>query len=259
MTKTVEDAAILMNIISGPDSFDTTALNNPVPDYTQALTKAVKGMKIGLPKEYFIGGIEADVMKQVMGAVEKLKAQGAEIVEVSLPYTEYAIAVYYVCMTAELSANLSRFDGVRYGLRVPADDVLEQYKLSRSAGFGNEVKRRVLLGTFVLSSGYYDAYYNRAQKVRTLIRRDFEAAFKKCDILLTPVTPEPAWKLGEFRNDPLKNYLADIFTVSANLSGCCAISVPGGTTPEGLPVGVQLLGPAFGEELILRGAKAIED
>lgn len=259
MTKTVEDAAILMNIISGPDAFDTTALDKPVPDYTQVLTKSVKGMKVGLPKEYFIGGVEADVMKQVMGAVEKLKAQGAEIVEVSLPHTEYAIAVYYVCMTAELSANLARFDGVRYGLRVPADDVLEQYKLSRSAGFGNEVKRRILLGTFVLSSGYYDAYYNRAQKVRTLIRRDFEAAFRKCDILLTPVTPEPAWKLGEFRNDPLKNYLADIFTVSANLAGCCAVSVPGGTTSDGLPVGVQLLGPTFGEELILRGAKAIED
>lgn len=257
MTKSVEDAALLLQHISGPDGYDSTCLDRPVPDYLAELGNPVKGVRIGLPKEYFVDGLDAAVRARVEHAITLLRDLGAEFVEVSLPHTSYAIATYYICMTAELSANLARFDGVRYGQRVPVDDVLEQYKATRSDGFGEEVKRRILLGTFVLSSGYYDAYYNRAQKVRTLIRRDFECALERCDLLLAPVTPEPAWKLGEFRDDPLKNYLADIFTVSANLAGNCAISVPHGTTPEGLPVGVQLFGRPFGESTILRVAKAI--
>lgn len=257
MTKSVDDAALLLSIISGADGYDATCLDRPVPDYLATINQPLTGLKIGLPSEYYVDGIDPEVRAHVQEAIDHCKALGAEIIEVSLPHTPYAIATYYICMTAELSANLARFDGVRYGARVSADDVLDQYKATRSAGFGQEVKRRILLGTFVLSSGYYDAYYNRAQKVRTLIRHDFEKAFEQCDLLLTPVTPEPAWKLGEFRDDPLKNYLADIFTVSANLSGNCAIAVPQGTTTDGLPIGIQLFGQPFDEATILRVAKAI--
>ncbi len=259
MTKTVEDAAILLNVLSGEDIMDTTCLKRDVPDYTQAwqgvdVEKPFAGMTFGLPKEYYVDGVSADVKAAVQGVIDQCQALGGTIREVSLPRTDYAIATYYICMTAEISANLARFDGVRYGLREPADDVLQQYKVSRSKGFGAEVKRRIMLGTFVLSSGYYDAYYNRAQKVRTLIRQDFDEVFKTCDVLITPVTPEPAWKLGATVNDPLKNYLADIFTVSVNLAGNCAIAVPCGRSQEGKPIGVQFIGPSFGEEALFKTA-----
>lgn len=262
ITKTVEDSAILLNAISGRDPFDATCLDRTVPDYTQACRptgdQPLKGMKFGLPKEYFIDGVDKEVLELVKKSIRTCEALGGEIVEISMPHADYAIATYYVCMTAELSANLARFDGVRYGLRVPMESVLEQYKETREAGFGSEVKRRIILGTFVLSSGYYDAYYSRAQKVRTLIRRDFESAFKTCDALITPVTSETAKPLGAHRSDPLKNYLADIFTVSANLAGVCGMAVPCGTTQAGFPVGVQFLGPAFGEETLFKIGAAYE-
>ncbi len=263
MTKTVEDAALILNVISGADAMDATCLDEPVPDYTQAWAdadaeKPLAGMKVGLPKEYFGEGLDAEVRALTAAAVERARALGAEIVEVTLPHTEYGIPTYYICMTAELSANLARFDGVRYGRRVACDDVIEQYGRTRAEGFGAEVKRRVLLGTFVLSSGYYDAYYNRAQKVRTLIRRDLDEAFKQCDLLLAPVTPEPAWPLGVYQNDPIRNYMSDVLTVSANLAGCCAIALPAGKTAEGKPVGVQLIGPNFGEMTLFRAAHALE-
>ncbi|HIV09754.1 MAG TPA: Asp-tRNA(Asn)/Glu-tRNA(Gln) amidotransferase subunit GatA, partial [Candidatus Spyradenecus faecavium] len=202
--------------------------------------------------------LDPEVRALTEAAAKRAEALGATLREVSLPYSPYGIPTYYICMTAEVSANLARFDGVRYGARVPCDDVLGQYLKTRAQGMGAEVKRRVLLGTFVLSSGYYDAYYNRAQKVRTLIKRDFDAAFATCDLLLAPVTPEPAWPLGVYQDDPIRNYLSDVLTVGANLAGCCAISIPSGTTAAGKPVGVQLLGPNFGEPTLFRAAHALE-
>jgi len=259
MTKTVEDAAVLLQALAGRDSRDGTTLDLPVPDYRAALKGGLKGLKIGLPKEYYIDGADHDVMACVRGTVDACAKAGAEIVEVSLPHTEYAIAVYYIVATAEASANLARFDGVRYGHRTAnPESVFDLYAKSRAEGFGTEVKRRIILGTYVLSSGYYDAYYGRAQKVRTLIRRDYTEAFKQCDVLMTPVAPTAAYRIGEANNDPLKMYLGDIFTVPANLAGLCGISVPCGKTTAGLPVGVQVLGPAFGEPAILRAAYALE-
>lgn len=263
MTKTVEDAALLMNVISGRDPMDATSLDEAVPDYTQAWAgadpdKPLAGMTLGIPAEYYGEGLDPEVRDLIEAAKRRAEALGATLKELSLPHTKYGIPTYYICMTAEISANLARFDGVRYGLRVPCDDVIEQYKRTRAEGFGAEVKRRVLLGTFVLSSGYYDAYYNRAQKVRTLIRRDFEAAFAQCDLLLAPVTPEPAWPLGVYQNDPIRNYLSDVLTVGVNLAGCCAISLPAGATQAGKPVGLQLIGPNFGEMALFRAAKALE-
>ena len=263
MTKTVADAALLMNVISGRDPMDATSLDEAVPDYTQAWAgadpeKPLAGMTLGIPAEYYGEGLDAEVRELVEAAKRRAEALGATLKELSLPHTKYGIPTYYICMTAEISANLARFDGVRYGLRVPCDDVIEQYKRTRAEGFGAEVKRRVLLGTFVLSSGYYDAYYNRAQKVRTLIRRDFDAAFAQCDLLLAPVTPEPAWPLGVYQNDPIRNYLSDVLTVGVNLAGCCAISLPAGATQAGKPVGLQLIGPNFGEMALFRAAKALE-
>lgn len=258
LTRTVEDAALLLNILAGHDPRDSTSLPEEVPDYTEGLDQGVAGLKLGLPREYFTEGISSGVRERVEGAARQLESQGAEIVEISLPHTEYAIATYYIIAPAEASSNLSRFDGVRYGNRVaqPAD-MLSLYKDSREAGFGPEVKRRIILGTYVLSSGYYDAFYLRAQKVRTLIRRDFEEAFRKVDAILTPVAPEPAPKMGEASGDPLKQYLADIFTLPASLAGNCGISVP--LAPVGgLPVGLQILGPHLGEAMILRCARAIE-
>ncbi len=259
ITKTVEDAAVLLQALAGCDSHDGTTLNVPVPDYRGALYGGLKGLKIGLPREYYIDGTDPEVMACVRQAVDACAACGAEIVEVSLPHTEYAIAVYYIVATAEASANLARFDGVRYGHRAahPAS-VFELYAKSRAEGFGTEVKRRIILGTYVLSSGYYDAYYGRAQKVRTLVRQDYTEAFKRCDVLLTPVAPTAAYRMGEACDDPLKMYLGDIFTVPANLAGICGISVPCGATAAGLPVGLQVLGPAFGEGMILRAAYAYE-
>ena len=258
LTHTVEDSALLLNALAGFDPRDSTSLDAPVPDYTEGLDAGVAGMKLGLPKEYFTDGIDPRVRERVETAAKKLESQGAELIEISLPHTEYAIATYYIIAPAEASSNLSRFDGVRYGNRAEnPEDILSLYKNSREAGFGSEVKRRIILGTYVLSSGYYDAYYLRAQKVRTLIRRDFEQAFEKVDAILTPVASEPAPKMGAAKGDPLKQYLADIFTISANLAGNCGISVP--LEPvDGLPVGLQILGPHLGEQAILRCARAAE-
>jgi aspartyl-tRNA(Asn)/glutamyl-tRNA(Gln) amidotransferase subunit A len=257
-TKTVEDAALLLQAMAGEDPRDATSSNRSVPDYSAALGRDLKGLKLGLPKEYFLDGMDAEVARRVRAAVEQCRQLGAEIVEVSLPHTAHAIATYYIVATAEASANLARFDGVRYGLRVDGADPIEMYGKTRAAGFGPEVKRRIILGTYVLSSGYYDAYYLRAQKVRALIRRDFDEVFTKCDALLTPTSPTPAFKFGERTDDPLQMYLSDIFTVTANLAGVCGISLPCGFTASGLPIGLQVLGNVFAEETILRVADAYE-
>jgi aspartyl-tRNA(Asn)/glutamyl-tRNA(Gln) amidotransferase subunit A len=263
LTQTVEDAALILQAIAGFDPADSTSLDVPVPDYLSGLNDGVKGLKLGVPKEYFGEGIDPGVRKNVEAAIQKLAAQGAEIVEISLPHTEHAVATYYVIAPAEASSNLSRFDGIRYGHRAsnPAD-ILDLYKKSREQGFGPEVKRRIILGTYVLSSGYYDAYYGRAQKVRTLIRRDFENAFQQVDAIVSPVAPTPARKLGAFADDPLHEYLSDIFTLSANLAGIPGISVPCGVTDfdggKNLPTGLQILGPHLGEAKLLQIAKAAE-
>ena len=263
LTRTVDDAALMLQAIAGHDKADSTSLDAPVPDYSAEIDQGVAGMKLGLPKEYFGEGIDPEVRKRVEESVKRLEEAGADIVEISLPHTEYAVATYYIIAPAEASSNLSRFDGIRYGHRNrETDDLLDLYKLSREEGFGPEVKRRILLGTYVLSSGYYDAYYGRAQKVRTLIRQDFEKAFEQVDAILSPVAPSPARKLGENSEDPLQEYLSDIYTIAANLAGICAISVPAGTvasdTGTQLPVGLQVLGPHLGEASLLRVAKAAE-
>ncbi|HBA85513.1 MAG TPA: Asp-tRNA(Asn)/Glu-tRNA(Gln) amidotransferase GatCAB subunit A [Verrucomicrobia bacterium] len=258
LTKTVQDASLLLRAMSGHDPMDSSSVDVPVPDYSLALRPDLKGMKLGLPKEYFVEGMDPQVESAVRAAVEQCRALGAEIVEVSLPHTRYAIAAYYVIATAEASANLARFDGVRYGKRVEGEDPIDMYGKTRAAGFGREVKRRIILGTYVLSSGYYDAYYLRAQKVRTLIRNDFLKAFETCDALLTPVAPTAAYRIGEKKDDPLQMYLGDIFTVTANLAGICGLSAPCGFTGGGLPIGLQILGPGFKEENILRVGHAYE-
>ncbi len=260
MAKSVEDAAILLGALAGHDPKDGTTPPIPVPDYLAALEGAdLKGVRLGLPKEYLdVKGLDPEVKRLTDAAVEKCAAAGAEIVEVSLPHTEYAMAVYYIIAPAEASANLARFDGVRYGHRsAAAKDVFTLYTKSRAEGFGPEVKRRIIMGTYVLSSGYYDAYYGRAQKVRTLIARDFEAAFGKVDALLTPCAPTPAFKLGEVQ-DPLTMYLNDLYTIPSALAGVCAASVPAGFTASGLPVGVQFVCGAFEEARLLRVARAFE-
>ena len=264
LTKNVEDAALLLQAISGYDKHDATCLDEPIQDFTQNLDRGVKGMKLGLPKEYFGEGIDPAVREAVEKAIAKLESDGAEIVDISLPHTPYAVATYYIIAPAEASSNLSRFDGVRYGNRAASpEDVIDVYRMSREQGFGDEVKRRIILGTYVLSSGYYDAYYNRAQKVRTLIRKDFIDAYQQVDAILSPVTPTAAPLLGADKDDPLQQYLADIYTISANLSGICGISVPCGTIPSStgsqLPVGLQILGPHMKEETILQIAKATEN
>ena len=260
MTKDVTDAALLMGVLAGCDPHDGTTAEEPVPDFAAALEGAsLKGLRIGLPKEYFIDGTDPEVMRVVREAIDRCSKAGAEITEVSLPHTEYAMAVYYICAPAEASANLARFDGVRYGHRTEKpEDVYNLYAKSRAEGFGPEVKRRIILGTYVLSSGYYDAYYGRAQKVRTLIRRDFADAFGKVDFLLTPVAPTPAYKIGENISDPLTMYLGDVFTVPASLAGLPAASVPAGRTATGLPVGIQFIGKSFDDAGVLRVAKAFE-
>ena len=263
LTKTVHDSALLMNAIAGHDLRDSTSLDAPAPDYTKNLGRDLKGIRIGLPKEYMIEGVDPAVKTAVTVSVKQLQALGAEIVEVSLPHTDYAVSVYYILATAEASANLARFDGVRYGHR--ADNIanlFDHYARTREEGFGAEVKRRIILGTYVLSSGYYDAYYLRAQKVRELIRRDFAKAFEKVDALASPTTPTPAFKLGEKTADPLQMYLADIFTIAANLAGICGISVPCGfassESRKKLPIGLQLLGKALDEARIFQIAHAYE-
>ena len=258
ITKNVEDCAILMNIISGHDIKDSTCADFLAPDYTEVLKNGVKGLKIGMPKEYFIEGIDKDVENAVKLAIEQLAAMGAEVIPISLPHTEYSIAVYYILATSEASSNLARFDGVKYGLRIEGNNLLDMYLNTKSAGFGKEVKRRILLGTYSLSSGYYDAYYKKAQQVRTLIRKDFADAFKKVDVIITPTTPTPAFKLGEKMANPLQMYLNDIFTTPVNLAGIPAISIPCGLSKEGLPIGLQIIGRDFDEETILRTSYAFE-
>jgi aspartyl-tRNA(Asn)/glutamyl-tRNA(Gln) amidotransferase subunit A len=258
--KDVRDAATLLRVIGGHDPRDSTSVPQPVPDYAASLTAGIKGLKLGLPKEYMIGGLDPEVKAAVDAAVKQLEKLGAEIVEISLPHTNYGVSVYYIIATAEASANLARFDGIRYGARVDGADPIELYNRTRGAGFGAEVKRRIILGTYVLSSGYYDAYYLRAQKVRTLIRNDFLQAFEKVDAIVTPTTPTAAFKIGEKSDDPLQMYLSDIFTISCNLAGICGISIPCGFTGSQprLPIGLQLLGRPFGEETLFRIAHAYE-
>jgi len=259
MAKTAEDCAILLRAMAGLDPMDSTTVDAPVPDYASAFRPGLKGMVLGMPKEYFAGGIDSAVLSKIREAIDLCIKLGAEVEEVSLPHTEYAVATYYIIATAEASANLARFDGVRYGARSASGrDPLEMYCTTRSEGFGTEVKRRIILGTYVLSSGYYDAYYLTAQKVRTLIRRDFEYAFRRCHALLSPVAPTVAFKLGQNIDDPLKMYLGDILTISANLAGICGMSVPCGRTGEGLPVGLQVLGPSLKEENVLQVAYACD-
>jgi len=259
LTKDVRDAAIMLEVLSGVDRCDSTSVPRAVPRYAGRLTGDIKGLKLGWAKEYMIGGLDPEVKEAIDVAVTQFQTLGAEVVEVSLPHTDYAIATYYSIATAEASANLARFDGIRYGLRVEGADPIELYGKTRGAGFGAEVKRRILLGTYVLSSGYYDAYYLRAQKVRTLIRNDFLKAFEKVDAIIAPTSPTAAFKIGEKANDPLQMYLMDIFTISANLAGICGVSVPCGfTKAPKLPIGVQLLGKPFGEETILKIAHAYE-
>ncbi len=259
LAKDTHDAALIMNVLSGRDEHDGTSADVPVPDYTQALKDDVSGLTIGLPKEFFTDALGDEMRAKVDAAVAVLKEQGAKVVEVSLPTMEHGIAVYYIIATAEASANLARFDGVRYGFRHPdAKNVEELYALSKSEGYGQEVQRRIMLGTYVLSSGYYDAYYLKAQKVRALIRQDYDKALAQCDVILTPTTPTPAFKFDEKVDDPLQMYLNDIYTTTVNLSGVPAISVPGGITESGLPTGLQLIAKPFAEETLLRTAYTYE-
>src|SRR5437660_6701538 len=262
LTKTVRDSALIMNAIAGHDPQDSTCLNEPVPDYTAALGRDLKGIRLGLPKEYMIEGIDPQVKSAIDVALKQLQSLGAEIVDVSLPHTDYGIAAYYVIATAEASANLARFDGMRYGHRAEnPKDLLDNYGRTREEGFGAEVKRRIILGTYVLSSGYYDAYYVRAQKVRVLIRQDFVKAFERVDAIISPTSPEPAFKLGERTANPLAMYLADIFTNTGNLAGICGISVPCGLAKVNgsrLPIGLQILGKALDDARIFQIAHAYE-
>jgi aspartyl-tRNA(Asn)/glutamyl-tRNA(Gln) amidotransferase subunit A len=260
LTKTVKDSAILLEAICGLDKRDSSSIDVEVPPFASQLSDdtSLKGMKLGLPKEYFVDGMDPEVEKAVRDAVDHCKSLGAEVVDVSLPNAKYAIAVYYIIATAEASANLARFDGIRYGMRLDGKDPAELYGKTRAAGFGPEVKRRIILGTYVLSSGYYDAYYLKAQKVRTLIRNDFTEAFKQCDAILAPVTPTPAYKKGEKTDDPLKMYLDDILTTPINLAGNCALSLPCGFSADGMPIGLQIIGDAFQEETILKVGHAYE-
>jgi aspartyl-tRNA(Asn)/glutamyl-tRNA(Gln) amidotransferase subunit A len=258
MTRTVADAAVLSQAIDGHDPLDATSAPDAVPDYTAALGKGVKGLRIGLPKEYFIDGMDPEVEAAVRAAVKALEAQGATVKPVSLPNTEHCLSVYYLLATAEASSNLARFDGVRFGIRVQGESLVPQYMKTRAAGFGPEVKRRIMLGTYALSSGYYDAYYKKAQQVRTLICRDFEAAFKEVDLIATPTAPSPAFKLGEKASDPMTMYLSDIFTISVNLAGVPGLSLPCGFSKAGLPIGLQLIGPNFSEPALLAAGHAYE-
>jgi aspartyl-tRNA(Asn)/glutamyl-tRNA(Gln) amidotransferase subunit A len=254
----------MQRVISGHDRRDSTSINRETPDYARGLGTGVKGLKCGLPKEYMKGGLEPAVERSMQEAIKTFQCLGAEMVDISLPHTDYAIAAYYIIATAEASANLARYDGVKYGFRAGKADGLEKsdligmYEITRSKGFGPEVKRRIILGTYVLSSGYYDAYYLRAQRVRTLLKRDFDAAFTQCDCILTPTSPTCAFKVGERSDDPLQMYLSDIFTISTNLAGIPAISIPCGLSEKKLPVGLQILGKHFDEETLLRAAYAFE-
>jgi len=254
MTKDVRDAALLLEAIAGYDPGDSTSVNRAVPRYASSLTEPVKGLRLGIPKEYFVAGMQAEVERAVRTAIRELEKSAAAVEEISLPHTEYAVAVYYIVATAEASSNLARYDGMRYGRRAQAKDLTETYMISRDEGFGAEVKRRIMLGTYALSAGYYDAYYLKAQKVRTLIKRDFDEAFKRCDVIVTPTAPTTAFKLGEKTQDPLQMYLSDIYTISINLAGLPALSLPCGFDSEGMPIGLQIIGKPFDESTIFRVA-----
>lgn len=259
ITKTVEDAALMLGQMASHDPKDSTSVDMPVPDYTKALGQGVKGLRIGVPKEYRIDGMADETEALWQQGTAWLKDAGATIHDISLPHTKYALPAYYIVAPAEASSNLARYDGVRYGLRVPGDDLIDMYEKSRAAGFGREVKKRVLVGTFVLSAGFYDAYYTKAQKVRTLIKQDFDQAWDTVDLVLTPTTPAPAFGQGEKAGDPIAMYLEDIFTVTVNMAGLPAISVPGGLSAQGTPLGLQLIAKPFDEETLLRGGEVIEN
>ncbi|MBW1679100.1 MAG: Asp-tRNA(Asn)/Glu-tRNA(Gln) amidotransferase subunit GatA [Deltaproteobacteria bacterium] len=259
LTKDVHDAALMMNVLAGHDPGDSTSVDIEVPDYTGFLKGKLPGIKIGVPKEYFIKGIDSETEMAVREAIKVMEGLGAKTVEISLPHTEYALPVYYLIAPAEASSNLARYDGVKYGYRSANDEnLLTMYKKTRSEGFGPEVKRRIMLGTYALSAGYYDEYYGKASQIRTLIRMDFEKAFQKCDIIVTPTSPAPAFKIGEKVDDPLRMYLSDIFTIPANLAGIAAISVPCGFNHKGLPIGLQIISGPFAEEKIFQVAYAYE-
>jgi aspartyl-tRNA(Asn)/glutamyl-tRNA(Gln) amidotransferase subunit A len=260
LTANVSDAATMLSVLAGKDPLDATSADRPVDDYVGALAKPVAGLRVGVPEEYFGEGLDDDIRAAIERVLDGLKAQGCELVKVSLPHTRYGIPAYYVLATAEASANLSRFDGVRFGPRSKDGNTLSSmYRKTREEGFGAEVKRRILLGTYALSAGYYDAYYRKAQQIRTLVTRDFLQAYEKCDVMIGPVTPTPPFKLGEKTDDPLQMYLADVYSVAASLAGICGMSVPCGTTRDGLPIGVQVMGPHFGESTMLRVGLAVEE
>ncbi len=259
LTRDVTDSALMMNGIGGYDKRDSTSVKQEMPDFTASLTAGMQGMKVGIPGEYFGEGLDPEVAKVVQDGIDALKDAGAEIVNISLPHMEYCVAVYYLIASAEASSNLARYDGVAYGYRdQDAQSLLEMYKETRSHGFGDEVKRRILIGTYALSSGYYDAYYKKASQVRTLILNDFQKAYESCDLIISPVTPTPAWKMGAHADDPLALYLSDILTISANLAGIPGVSVPGGFSSDGLPIGIQLQGPHFREDTLFRAAYNLE-
>ncbi len=259
LTQTVEDSAIMLNAIAGGDRRDSTCVDAPVPDYTQSLSGDIKGVKIGIPKEYFVDGMDPDVEDSAKKAIEALSDLGAEIVEISLPHTEYAVLTYYIIAPSEASSNLARYDGVKYGYRASgAKSLIDMYKRTRAEGFGEEVKRRIMLGTYALSAGYYDAYYLKALRVRTLIKQDFDEAFKKVDAIVAPTSPETAFKIGEKTDDPIKMYLSDVLTIPCNIAGLPGISLPSGLSSTGLPIGIQVLGRPFDEETMFRVAHAYE-
>ncbi len=258
ITRDVRDAAIMLKAMASVDPRDTTSVDLPVPDYEGAIGRPIKGLRVGIPKEYRADGMSSEISALWERGAAMLKAQGAEIVEISLPHTKYALPAYYIVAPAEASSNLARYDGVRYGLRVPGDDITDMYEKTRAAGFGPEVQRRIMIGTYVLSAGYYDAYYVRAQKIRTLIKQDFDKAWEKVDVVLTPATPSPAFAPGEI-TDPVQMYLNDIFTVTVNMAGLPGISVPAGLSADGLPLGLQLIGKPFDEETLFQTAAAIEE
>ncbi len=259
ITKTVEDTALILNAISGHDRRDSTCVNTPAPDYTKSLKEDIKGVKVGVPREYFIPGMDSEVEDAAKKAISLVEGLGAEIIEISLPHTEYAVLTYYIIAPCEASSNLARYDGVKYGFRAAdASTLRDMYLKTRAEGFGNEVKRRIMLGTYALSAGYYDAYYLKAQRVRTLIKRDFDEAFEKVDVIMAPTAPETAFRFGEKTGDPIKMYLSDVLTIPCNIAGLPGISVPCGFSSGGLPIGIQVLGKAFDEESVIRVAHAYE-
>ena len=258
LTRSVKDCATVLQVIAGHDAMDSTSIPQPVPDYPSYVGREIKGMRVGIPDEYSIEGMDQDVKKAVEDAIKVFERNGATVTPISLPHTEYAVATYYVICTAEASSNLARYDGVKYGFRAPGKDIIDMYKKTRSAGFGKEVKRRIILGTYVLSSGYYDAYYRKAGQVRTLIKGDFDRAFEQCDLILTPVSPTTAFRIGEKVEDPLTMYLSDIFTIPVNLAGLPGLSVPCGFDSAGLPIGFQIIGRPLDEALMLQAAYVLE-